>query len=205
MPAPRFSGFTVMVRVAGVKVSLLLAANQLAPEAVATVSPKLTEGPVRLTVWTVGLTGGLKVSEDGEAASESWVLTPSVTGTLKGANPAAVTVMVAVYVPGWLSSEFSVLISIPTWNVRPFTGGWGNSAAGVFVPGVTVTAITGVLASLAVTVTNTGCGAGSFELYSKSTALGLADKTGAVPGVAAGAAATKNKQSFRARDSRSFI
>jgi hypothetical protein len=26
-----------------------------------------------------------------------------------------------------------------------------------------------------------------------------------VPGVAAGAAATKNKQSFRARDSRSFI
>jgi hypothetical protein len=60
----------------------------------------------------------------------------------------------------------------------------------------------GELPSLAVTVTVTGRGCGSPLAYAKLTALGDA---ASVAHTAADAAATKHKQSFRARDPGIFI
>jgi hypothetical protein len=97
-PADTMVGFTVTVKVAGVKSESLVTLNQLPPPVVADENVKLMLGaplPVSSTIWTFDPVG-VKVKEVGEAASDEVSLMVSETGMVKEVKPGAATVTVAV-------------------------------------------------------------------------------------------------------------
>jgi hypothetical protein len=69
-------------------------------------SEKLTAAPSpeSATDWTVGPDGAVKASDIGEGTIARTPPMPNETGMVKVAKPAAVTVMLAEYMPGKLSN-----------------------------------------------------------------------------------------------------
>src|ERR1019366_1624667 len=98
-------------RVAGVKLWLAAALNQFPPAFVLAATEKLIEAPPlpeSWMVWTVG-PGTSKVSVETEGMIDRAAPILNVTGMVKLAKPAALTVMVALYMPGPSESNVALL------------------------------------------------------------------------------------------------
>jgi hypothetical protein len=111
VPPGTLRGLIVTVRVAGVKLALAVALNQFPPAFVLETSEKLIEAPPlpeSSMVWTVG-PDALKVSVVGEGRIDRAPPILNVTGMVKLAKPAALTVMVALYMPGPSESNVALL------------------------------------------------------------------------------------------------
>ena len=118
MPTGTPNGFTVTVKVAGVKSPLGVTVSQLfPPPGAVTASEKATAAPPEpesaTDCWRDVL-GTLKVSDAGAATINRLPPTVNVIGTFNVGNPAAATETLAVYVAEWPSREFRVVTSIPT-------------------------------------------------------------------------------------------